>query len=226
MIASLIRPGDCFWDIGAHKGYITLIAARRVGKRGRVYAVEPANANLWYLRRHLRWNGVENVTVVPVAVSNFDGLSRFGGGSSLAFKLGKGKDLVPVRSVRSLIESGDCEPPTFLKIDTEGAEADILAGAGRYLENRRLMILISVHSPDLYAACSNLLRDRGFRVIESGPLVAACRAAWQQPFSRDGRSDPDLLAIGSECLITEQDLEWFVSPESTPVEDAPAATVM
>src|SRR5688572_4841682 len=101
-IASLIRPGDCFWDIGAHKGYVTLLAARRVGKHGRVYAFEPASANLWYLRRHLRWNGGENVTVVPVAVANFDGLSRFGGGSSLALQLGKGQEWVTVRSVRSL----------------------------------------------------------------------------------------------------------------------------
>jgi FkbM family methyltransferase len=209
-IAALIRPGDCFWDIGAHKGYVTLIAARRVGEHGRVYAFEPAKANLWYLRSHLRWNGVENVTVVPAAASRVDDRSRFGGGSSLALQLGKGKEWVRVRSVRSLIDSGECEPPTFLKIDAEGAEAEILTGAGRYLERPDLALLVSMHSWDLYSACTAILKERGYRIIESGQIAASRATGGGRFTSPDGRGDPDVLAIGPERSIAEEELESFI----------------
>ena len=106
-ITSMIRPGDCVWDIGAHKGYITLAAARRAGPTGRVYAIEPGPPNLEYLRRHIEWNDVSNVEIVPVAVSGEDGTSIFGGpGSSTTHRLGRGDYTVEVRSVASLLEEG------------------------------------------------------------------------------------------------------------------------
>jgi FkbM family methyltransferase len=204
-IAALIQPGDCFWDIGAHKGYVTLVASQYVGPTGKVFAFEPSEANLWFLHRHVEWNRLSNVRVTPAAISNFDGTASFGGGSSLAYRLGQGRERVVVRSVRSLLDARECEPPTFLKIDVEGAEADILEGADPYLDDPRLLILVSVHSGELYRGCSEILRARGFQVVPSAQALAAKSHGWVGVSSPDGRGDPDILAVGpGRCINAEQ----------------------
>jgi len=35
-LQAIVRPGDCVWDVGAHKGFVTLAAARLVGGAGSV----------------------------------------------------------------------------------------------------------------------------------------------------------------------------------------------
>ncbi len=203
IIASLIRPGDCFWDIGAHKGYVTLIAARRVGAQsGAVYAFEPSSVNHWYLRQHVAWNHCSNVTIFPVAVSHFDGESSFGGGGSLGAHLGGGREQsVPVRSIASLITSGECRPPTFLKIDAEGAEADILEGAQDHLRRPDILLVVGTHTPALHARCLALLKNLGLHLVESGSAATA-------PQSWKG-IEPQILAFGPDRVVPDAALAAF-----------------
>lgn len=49
-----LKPGATVLDIGAHHGYFSLLAARCVGKGGRVYAFEPAPGNFQILKKMLR----------------------------------------------------------------------------------------------------------------------------------------------------------------------------
>jgi FkbM family methyltransferase len=188
-IGSLIQPDDCVWDIGAHRGYVSLYASRLVGPAGCVYACEPSEKNLWFLRQHLAWNNAGNVEVVPYAVADTEGQSSFGFfvDMSLCYQLGKGNEVVTVRSVRSLIEDDGLRPPTFMKIDAECAEARILEGAGRYLDNPGMLICLSYHSLDLYRKCCELLAGFGYRVVLPDYAI---------DFDPAGRADVDLLAIG------------------------------
>src|SRR5690606_39605116 len=55
-LAAVVRPGETFWDLGAHKGIMTLAAARLVGPEGPVGAGEPGPGNLPSPRRHGAWN--------------------------------------------------------------------------------------------------------------------------------------------------------------------------
>ncbi|MBZ0148932.1 MAG: FkbM family methyltransferase, partial [Pseudorhodoplanes sp.] len=57
---------SCVFDVGAHIGLVTLPASRVLAAGGRLYAFEPASANLRYLRTHLRANEIENVEVIPI----------------------------------------------------------------------------------------------------------------------------------------------------------------
>src|SRR5271170_3898838 len=45
-LAAHLKPGDVLYDVGAHIGYISLVAARLVGPSGKVFAFEadPENA--------------------------------------------------------------------------------------------------------------------------------------------------------------------------------------
>jgi FkbM family methyltransferase len=160
-IEATLRPQDIFWDVGAHFGYYTLLASRAVSL-GHCFAFEPSARNLWYLRHHLQWNGITNAIVQPVAVAAADGERPFGSAGTGSGRLEGGAQRVAARSVDSLILSGDCKAPTFLKIDVEGAEAEVLEGAGHLLEGRTATLCIATHSPALYERCIGTLRRHGY----------------------------------------------------------------
>jgi FkbM family methyltransferase len=202
-IASLVRPGDCFWDVGAHRGYVTLIAARRVGPSGRVFSFEPSAKNRWYINKHLAWNHVDNVTVVPAAIRAEDGQAAFPKSGSAHARLGAGEATVSVRSVASLIAGGDCAPPTFVKIDVEGCELGVLNGAGEYLRNPRMLILVGTHSRQLHDDCVSLLNLYGYTTVESARAVQALAEGWETLL------DVDTLAIGPDRDVPEKLLAFF-----------------
>lgn len=204
LLAALIDRGDRVWDVGAHRGYATLIAASRAGPEGRVLAFEPASMNRWYLERHLRWNRVKRVQTFPFALGAADGESTIGGeGSSVSFRLGDGSESVQVRSARSLVENDGLEPPTLMKIDVEGAEGQVLEGAAGLL-GPDMLILLSIHSAAAYATCAAILRENGLAVYRSPRLrsnLAASGTRWH--------ADPDLVAVGGERRLPAGLLERY-----------------
>jgi FkbM family methyltransferase len=202
-ISLLVEPGDCVWDIGAHKGYITLACASRVGDAGHVYSFEPGPPNLEFLRRHVAWNGLENVTVLPYAVSARDGTARFGGsGSSITYRLGQGDYEVRVRCIASLLAEG-LRPATVVKIDVEGNEHDVLKGGSARLPRNSLMI-VAIHSHEQYLACTQRLREDGWRVVQSAGVR---RNLSQRPVVWE--DDPDILAIGPKRAVNAAALAAF-----------------
>ena len=62
-----LRRGMTVVDVGAHVGYYTLLAARAVGRRGRVIAVEPHPINAALLRENVVRNRARNVQVIEAA---------------------------------------------------------------------------------------------------------------------------------------------------------------
>lgn len=196
-ITGLLHQGDCVWDIGAHKGYVTLAASPRVGPAGHVYSFEPAPPNLRFLERHVAWNHLDNVEIKPYAVSAADGKARFGGrGSSITFKLGQGEFDVEVRSIASLVDEG-LRPPTVIKIDVEGNESEVLRGAASVLRSNAL-VFVAIHSFAQYIACTALLSESGFRVV---PSRAVKRIVSREPVVWE--ADPDILAIGPDRKMTD-----------------------
>ena len=194
ILQTMLRRGDCVWDVGAHKGYMTLVAARMVGTNGRVYAFEPSLDNLWFVRRHAEWSGFSNIEVIHAALSDFDGSEYFGGrGSTTAFRLRQGKEIVDVRRGDSLIGEGEALRPDFVKVDAEGEDASLVEGVAGELGDDAIL-LISIHNWDNYVAVKGLLEGRDFRVVESATMRRRAARAAIDP-SRWAR-DPDLVAIG------------------------------
>lgn len=60
-------------DVGAHAGYYTLIAARAVGDKGRVFAFEPELSNYKLICKNVQLNSYRNVVPVRKAVTNITG---------------------------------------------------------------------------------------------------------------------------------------------------------
>ena len=69
----MLGAGDVFVDIGANSGYFSVLAALRVGARGRVFAFEPNPAVRRQLERHIGLNAIaDRVTTSELALSDED----------------------------------------------------------------------------------------------------------------------------------------------------------
>lgn len=158
-----VSPGDIVYDVGAHVGYFTAIAALRVGAAGRVVAFEPRPVNLRLLRGHVKVNRLDNVTVVGVGVGRETGSARFeeGTGSGTGKLSGSGALTVPVVHLDGVVEEG-YPAPDFIKIDVEGGELDVLEGARGLLERTRPRLLIGIHGPEMRRRCGELLDALGY----------------------------------------------------------------
>jgi FkbM family methyltransferase len=138
-ILSRLSPGDTFLDVGAHIGYFTLPAARRVGSTGRVFAVEPSPASMDLLKRNVELNGFSCVTLIHGAASDRDGQATFTISSrSPMWNTLRGEALgdkdstsitVSTRSVDSIVAEAGWPKVAGLKLDVEGAESEVLNGA-------------------------------------------------------------------------------------------------
>jgi len=80
-VPKLVGPGDYVLDIGANLGYFTTLFARRVGKKGKVFAVEPVAPVL----KVLGWNtrGYKNIEILPYALGNENKKIRLGNNTRL-----------------------------------------------------------------------------------------------------------------------------------------------
>ena len=76
LFKKIVKEGMIIVDLGANIGYYTLIAAKIVGERGRVYAFEPEPNNYHLLVKNIEVNGCNNVIPVQKAVSNQSGVTK------------------------------------------------------------------------------------------------------------------------------------------------------
>lgn len=166
--AELARGAECCLDIGAHTGLYSLVFARRAR---RVIAFEPWPRNIAWLHRTLDRNGVDNVTILPWAVALDTGILSFreGAHTSMGRLDAAGDFPVFAVSLRDLIARHG-HRPDVLKIDTEGAETDVLRGGLDYLRERHPALLLSVHGAERRTECLALARALGYTRIE--PLNA------------------------------------------------------
>lgn len=151
---SHLHAGDVVYDIGANLGFISLLAARFVGPTGQVHAFEPVPANAARIARNAARNGFANVTVHETAISNVSGqadllLAEHVGGAVLASAGAPpdpaGRITVDLTAIDHLVGT---PPPTFVKIDVEGAELEVLQGMRTTATRHRPTILCEIDAPD------------------------------------------------------------------------------
>lgn len=147
-----LGPGSRFVDVGANIGLYSVFASERVGREGEVVAIEPDPDNVSFLRRNLAENGCSNVRVMSVAMSDHIGTVRLyqnersRGELSLADQTGSG-DWIGVSSL-TLDKTLDGKIANVLKIDVEGAEPLVLAGATATLEQYPV-VFVEINAPML-----------------------------------------------------------------------------
>jgi len=137
----LLRLGDTFVDVGANCGVVSLLGAHLVGPSGEVHAFEPQPESASSLRRSAAANGFGQLQVHEVALSDVDGwqelvvpLDNLGAASLSRTPVGPSRSVgVSIRQSGPYLSRLDLGPVRLLKLDIEGHEEQLLAGALDYL---------------------------------------------------------------------------------------------
>lgn len=157
LFQELVRPGMTVIDVGAHWGYFTLLAARGVGERGRVYAFEPHPDNWALLVKNVQVNGYGNVIPVHKAVGDragrmplFLGKNDLGCNSLYHNSLTREESVVvEVTTLDAFFEAEGNPRIDLIKMDIEGGEPAALEGARRLLQQSATLSLIVEFHPAL-----------------------------------------------------------------------------
>lgn len=143
--------GTTVIDIGANIGRHAIPLAKKVGVRGVVHAFEPIPLIRSHLSENLFLAELNNVVVYPFALANESGVADFNYIPNLPEESGLKKRHIynAVPSEYKLIKVGvfrldDLIPLknkiSFIKIDVEGGELDVLRGATGLLESSRPIV--------------------------------------------------------------------------------------
>ncbi len=145
-----LRPGMTFVDVGANVGYYTALAAKFVaGRGGRVVAFEPSPYAFTRLKQLVESNQLDHVTAVNLGLSDTTGVTNIylGVGSAnhsptMVAHAGSNATEVRIGTLDAEAERLGLERIDLLKIDVEGHEPKVLAGAKRLLEGRKIRAVL------------------------------------------------------------------------------------
>jgi FkbM family methyltransferase len=167
------EPGDVVIDIGANVGMFTVLAAKTRGSR--VIAFEPESQNYALLNRNIFGNGLgDRVTAYCLAIADGVGFDNIylgdfqAGGSGHTFGEKLDRKLEPMQpahiqgclaaTLDGLVEEGIVPMPQHIRIDIDGLEHKVIAGAQTILRDPRLKSLLIGTNQNLEAH-RQLVRD-------------------------------------------------------------------
>jgi FkbM family methyltransferase len=140
--------GGTFVDVGSSLGlYVAALGPLVREQGGALLSIEPVPQNLERQRINIRLNGLEDIVeLLPVAVGDRAGTLRIKsdrvGGDNNAFFSEEGDIVVPLRTLDDIMDERRALPPvTVIKMDVEGYEPLVIAGAHRLIERDRPVIL-------------------------------------------------------------------------------------
>lgn len=148
-----VPEGGVAVDVGANVGWHSLLMARLAGPSGRLVAVEPNPSVRAKLIDNLVANRLENVIVIPFAISAAEGWFRFHGPPAADGSSGSGhllsRDALPTsasfdvetRRLDTVLAEAGVGRLDLMKIDVEGFEWPVLQGAENSIERFRPQVV-------------------------------------------------------------------------------------
>lgn len=187
LLSAVLQPGMTAVDVGANRGTLTQCMAEAVGPTGYVYAIEPC-AQTVDVNANAEWTTTPCAPVrwLTMALGRADGWATlYHSDEDTRHTLyrpnvvaGDGtEERVRVRSLNSLQATGDVlRHVDVIKLDTQGAEDDIFAGASAILAAGQTTWVIEVWPSGLYGAGSSVDRlIERLRGVHLQPL----RQSWE-----------------------------------------------
>src|SRR5690349_18421360 len=191
----VVAPGDVALDIGANMGIHTVLLAKLIGPRGKLFAFEPNRTLLPPLRRTV--DGLPNTSLHTCALSDRAGQSAFfvpadDTKASLANWTDEAIDgiareeICERRRLDDMVAEGAIAQPDFIKCDVEGAELLVFRGARGVLDRPDAPIV-------LFEVNAYTARVFGFDTSDAKDFLAALPTARYRFF--EVKDDGTLPAI-------------------------------
>jgi FkbM family methyltransferase len=175
-VRDAVRDADTFIDVGAHRGFFTRVALRAMPPHGQVVAFEPDSR----CAEPLRAIDPARVTVRGEALGRARGTANL---ISDEHNCGQLEGAAPtqmdgtvtpveVRDLDGLIVAGEVPRPDVMKVDVEGAELDVLAGASDAVKGLSAIVVECHSMPLLRDVLAVLLESFDWvRVTEGGDFL-------------------------------------------------------
>ncbi len=136
-----LATGSILLDVGANVGFTAIpMAVQRPDCQ--ILAFEPVPANADCLRRNIQTNGISNIKVFEVMVSDVPGTAMMTDSGPWSFASPSGK----VRSRSVTLDDYFMPAVRFIKIDVEGYEPNVLAGAAKLLSDNHPLLCMEFNS--------------------------------------------------------------------------------
>lgn len=200
----LIASGSTVVEVGANIGALTLALADIVGVEGNVLAFEPQPENFRLLHQNVVDNAFEAiVTTVELAVGadnskvDIPALAEIANSNYGGVAVGRG--MCSVRSVT--LDHVDVKDPTFIKIDVEGMEADVLRGATETIRKHRPVLYVENDRKDKSEELMHLIASLDYKMFEHRPLIYDPKNWNDVEVAPD---DARMVSLNLLCIPTER----------------------
>lgn len=147
-----LRSDDVVFDVGSHIGHYIVLASEVVEK-GSLVAFEPTPKNYHRILENVALNAIQNSKVEQMAVGSKNGTAQFlleneSEVNRLSDNSESGtKANVKITTLDSYCGKKKIKLINFLKIDTEGAEADVLLGAQKLIFSQKIPVILFELNP-------------------------------------------------------------------------------
>ncbi len=147
-LRSIAKPGMRVMEVGANTGVTTVAIAKTIGDAGHLYAFEPVPEYYDTLKENLLNNGIKNVSVYRLALSDRAGRIPFykrGGGSGITPAEGGEMLWVEASTATEFLAIQEVGRVNLLNMDCEGSELLVLQGARTVLTEQAPEIFCEIH---------------------------------------------------------------------------------
>lgn len=175
----LIKTGDTVLDVGANIGALTIPMARFIGPKGRMIAFEPQQLMYYVLCGNIAINNLVNTDCLQMALSKEAGtiqvpivdISRKGnfGGVSLSKNYEVDIKHKTVPTVK--LDSCNLSSCSFIKIDVEGMEYEVLLGAKETIKKYQPYIYVEDDREENSNKLRALIWSMGYSIYSHQPLL-------------------------------------------------------
>ena len=180
-VGRLVQPGDTVFDIGANVGLFSVVLGCAVGTAGRVIAAEPIPANADRAKENFALNDLKNVQIVRSAMGvtagticiNLSDDPAYPSVGEVAEGRSNGRSIdVDVRRLDDIWKEIGSPKVRFVKIDVEGAEADVLMGAMALLADSQPVLLLEANDVPSLNRLREIIEPMGYRFTKPEGFVA------------------------------------------------------
>ncbi|MBI1399408.1 FkbM family methyltransferase [Hyphomonas sp.] len=188
-----LRPGDLFVDVGANIGSYTILASAVCGAGS--IAIEPDPNTMKALKENIAINDLgPKVVPIEAAMGRKAGHVRFTVGRDTVNRVANDSDLnVQVVKVECLDDLLQDRAPAFIKLDVEGFEADVIAGASRTL---MAPSLLAIETEGRQTEVVESLKRAGFEEYSYEP--------WSRTLSRSEGQSSNALFLRNRDQVSQR----------------------
>jgi FkbM family methyltransferase len=221
LFAQLIAPQTLVVDIGANIGAHTIFLAHAVGPRGLVFAIEPQRVVFQLLCANLALNEVNNVRAIRAGAGRARGQAFIPvfdyakpgnfGGIGLSESSGEPVELVSIDS----LQLPACH---FMKIDVEGHEQAVIAGAVETISRFRPTLYVENDRQHQSAELIRQLRDLDYTLYWHLPPLFRADNFFQNPTNVFANTvSVDMLCLPSGDARKVEGLRQVSGPDDWPL---------